>query len=308
MSAATMTLPDASRCMPGVHRMPQPASRRVDATIGAQPKRPLLPGEGRLTFARVDGATALVGCAAASPLQILSPRRRGASAWAVLSNHGGGLVSGDRIALSVVVETGAVALVTSQAEGKVYRSRAAVAEQALDARVAAGGVLAWIPEPVSCFAGSRYLQKQRFVLEDGASLLFFDAVTAGRSARGERWNLDHYESRSEVRASGGLLLRDAIRLDPSSGPPAERMCRLRVIALVVAVGSAFAGFASRLLGEISAAPAERRPPLLVAASPLADGLLMRAGAERVEDLVAFLRTQLSFLSTTLGEDPFACKW
>ncbi len=303
-----MTLPEGSPCPPGVYRQPKPASHPVGSAVTVRREEPLRPGEGRLAFARVDGATALVGCAAASPLQILSPRRRGASASAVLSSHGGGLVSGDRIALSVEVGAGAVALVTTQAEGKVYRRRLAPSEQVLDATVAAGGILAYVPDPMSCFAGSCHVQRQRFALGADASLLLLDAVTAGRSARGERWSLERYQSRTEVRSEAGLLLRDALRLDSSCGPPADRMGRLRALALAVAVGPAFAVAAIRLLGEISAAAVERQAPLLVAASPLADGLLLRAGAERVEDLADFLRTRLSFLTATLGEDPFARKW
>ncbi len=288
--------------------MPQPASRRLDSAASIRPGEPLLPGEGRLAFARVEGATALVACAAASPLQILSPRRRGPSAWAVLSSHGGGLVSGDRVALTLEVGPGAVALVGTQAQGKVYRSHRAPAEQRVDAHVSAGGVLAFLPEPVSCFAGSRYLQRQRFALDPGASLLLADAVTAGRSARGERWSFERYESRSEIRAGAKLVLRDAILLEAAGGPLAERMGRLGSIAVLVLIGPAFAGAAGRILAGISSAPVERRSSLLAAASPLADGLLLRAGAERVEDLGAFLRAQLSFLETTLGEDPFARKW
>jgi urease accessory protein len=277
------------------------------SVIGPNRELPLAPGEGRIVFARVAGATALVSCAAASPLQILSPRRRGESAWAVLSSHGGGLVSGDQIGLSIEVGSGATGLVATQAEGKVFRS-AVPSRLLVEGRVRAGGLLALLPDPVSCYSGARYSQEQRFILEPEASLLFVDAVTAGRTARGERWALEHYQSRNEVKVGGELLLRDALELSSNGTLLPERMGRFQVFALAVAIGPAFADVARSLLDGVSHAAAERLSPVCVAASPLADGVLLRYGSERVEDFVATLRQHLSFLATKLGEDPFSRKW
>jgi len=288
-------------------RMAPPRAHPFSSDTKNGPTLTLAPGEGRIVFARVDGATALVSCAAASPLQILSPRRRGQSAWAVLSSHGGGLVSGDQIALSVEVREGATGLVTTQAEGKVYRS-AARSQFLVEACVHAGGVLAFLPDAVSCFAGARYAQGQRFTLATNASLLFVDAITAGRTARGERWALERYLSRNEVTVGGGLLLRDALELGPGGVPLAERMGAFQVFALAVLIGPAFAVAARSLLQQISSTAPERRAPLRVTASPLAEGVLLRYGAERVEDLGAALRNHLSFLSNHLEEDPFSRRW
>ncbi len=267
----------------------------------------LAPGQGQVVFARVDGATALVSAAAASPLQILSPRRRGTSAWAVLSNHGGGLVSGDRLALSVEVGSGAAGLITTQAEGKVYRS-AVRSQSRVEAHVRADGLLVFLPDAVSCFSGARYAQAQRFTLEPKASLLFVDAIAAGRTARGECWALQEYVSRNEVTTGDSLLLRDALELGPGGAPLAERMGPFQVFALAVVIGPAFTVAADRLLHQVSSAPAERRSALRVTASPLADGVLLRYGAEQIEDLGTAFRNHFSFLSTHLGENPFSRRW
>ena len=171
-----------------------------------------------------------------------------------------------------------------------------------------GGVLAFLPDAVSCFSGARYTQSQRFALEPNASLLFVDAVTAGRTARGERWALEQYASRNEVTVGGGLLLRDALDLGPGGLPLAERMGPFRLFALAVLLGPAFAGAARSLLQQISSTSADRQSPLRVTASPLADGVLLRYGAESVEDFSAALRNHFSFLSNHLGEDPFSRRW
>jgi urease accessory protein len=99
----------------------------------------------------VDGASAIVACAAASPLQLLSPSPRGRCAWIIPASHGGGLLAGDDVSLEVDVGDGAVALLSTQAGTKVYRSPGRVATQRLDARVGRDAVLAVLPHPVSCF-------------------------------------------------------------------------------------------------------------------------------------------------------------
>jgi urease accessory protein len=267
-------------------------------------------GAGRLRFASIDGATALVGCRAESPLKILVPRRRGRSAWAFLTTYGGGLVAGDHMELDVEVGAGATALLATQAETKVYRSSGgAAATQVLRARVARGGTLAVMPDPVSPFSGARYRQEQRCVLEDGASLLLVDALVAGRTACGERWAFESYRSRTEIASGGNLILGEALSLQPRGGASlADRMGRYNAFAFAVVVGPAFSTGASGLLDRWSRAPIEVGAPLLSTVCPLAGGALLRAAAVSAEHLARFLRDALSFVAEPLGDDPFQRRW
>ncbi len=274
----------------------------------------LPPGHGRLGFARIDGATALVLAEATAPLQILAPRGRGQSAWAFLVTHGGGLVAGDDIAVGVEVGPGATALLTTQAETKIYRALdGRGASQRLDARVGRGGSLAFLPDPISPFAGSRYEQRQRFDLATGASLLTVDAVVAGRSARGERWALDRFRGSTEVIVGGRQALCDAVALTsplPGLGARAlpARLGRFDAFALAIAIGPAFAAGAGGLLARIAARPVERAASVLAAVSPLEDGAFLRCAAASAEALTNFLREALAFAAAPLGEDPFARRW
>jgi urease accessory protein len=306
----------AIRAMSILHLPPRQAA---GCTASRHLAVPRARGQGRIRFARVDGATALVGAEATSPLQILTPRRRGPSAWAYLASHGGGLVSGDRVALDVEVGGGAIALIATQAETKVYRAAAGGgAEQRLTARVARGGVLALLPEPVSPFAGARHAARARFELEDGASLAVVDALVAGRSARGERWAFARHESRNEVSVGGRLVLADAVLLDPAwGGPLAARLGRFDAIAVAFALGPAFAGGARALLAQLADAPATAGAPghpaapaagVVMAASPLRDGLLLRCAADSAERLSGALRAALAFAAAPLGDDPFVRRW
>lgn len=268
------------------------------------------PGRGHLGFARVDGKTTLVSCSARSPLRVLAPRHRDGSAWAFLATHGGGLVAGDRIELTIDVGPGAVAMVATQAETKVYRSRSGLnCAQVLRARVARGGSLVLMPDPVSPFAGARYVQQQLFQVDEGASLLYVDALVAGRIARGERWAFDDYRSRTELNVGGRLLLGDALVLGRRAGPSlADRMGRYEALAVAALVGPAFAGGAAALLDRLGNARAEVRAPVLATASPLAGGAILRAAATTAEHLTRFLRESLSFVAELLGGDPFQHRW
>jgi urease accessory protein len=263
------------------------------------------PGAGRLEIAQVHGCSAVTGCAATSPLQLLVPRPRGQAAWIVAASHGGGLVGGDAVDLELSVGAGATACLGTQAETKVYRaSGAGGATQRLRATVGEGGLLALLPDPVSPYAASSYEQEQRFELAAGASLVVLDAVTAGRAARGERWGLASYRSRNEVRAAGETILADAVRLVAGEGPPLpRRLAGLELLATVIVLGPRVAGAARDLLRAIAEAPASADAPVLLAASPLAGGLFLRFGARAVEAGVAAIRSTLSFLAGPLDGDP-----
>jgi len=268
------------------------------------------PGRGALAFARVAGATALVRCQARSPLKILVPRQRGRSAWAFLATYGGGLVAGDRIEVTIEVGPGAVAMLSTQAETKVYRSPPGLScAQVLRAQVARDGVLLLLPDPVSPFAGARYVQEQQLELEEGASLLYLDALVAGRAARGEQWAFEEYRSRTEVKVRGDLLLGDALVLGPGAGPSlAHRLGRYQALAVAALMGPAFTGATAALLERVGRAPAEARAAVLATASALPGGALLRAAAVSAEHLTLFLREALSFVSELLGGDPFRHRW
>ena len=267
-------------------------------------------GAGRLAFARVDGASALVTAAPRARSRILAPRRRGSSAWAVLATHGGGLLEGDDVDLEVEVAEGAAAVLSTQAETKVYRSPGGrSARQRLAARVGEGGALALVPEPVSPFAGARYEQRQRFELAPGASLLLVDAFVAGRTARGERWAFERYRSQNEVRVGGRLALGDTLLLVPRApGELARRLDPFQAFALVVAVGPAFGSCAAALRGAVEALPCAAGAPLLATVSPVAGGVLARCAATTTEALGAFVRAAIAPAAGALGDDAFARRW
>jgi urease accessory protein len=251
----------------------------------------------------------LTRAVAASPLRVLNPQTAGTSSWVYLATYGGGLLGGDSLDVAIDAGPGAAALIATQASTKVYRSDQG-ASQRLRARAADGSLLVLLPDPVTAFSGSRYIQEQHLELEASASLVLLDWLTAGRMASGERWQFDGYTSRTFVRRAGTLLLHDAISLTPEDGGVAGRMNRFNCVATVVVTGPAVRAAAERLAGEIDTAPLARRADLLMSAAPLTggDGILVRLAGLSVEQVGGVIRRFLNFVPSLLGDDPWSCKY
>ena len=165
------------------------------------------------------------------------------------------------------------------------------------------------PDPVTCFAGSRYVQEQHIRMEPAANLVLVDWLTAGRVGSGERWQFTEYRSRTFVWRADRLVLHDGLVLAPEDGDLAGRMGRFNCLALAVVSGPALRATATRLAGSIGSAPAPRRAELLLSAAPLGDdGVVLRIAGVSVEQVGAALRQHLSVVTSLLGDDPWSCKF
>ncbi|MGA7119245.1 MAG: urease accessory protein UreD [Polyangiaceae bacterium] len=281
---------------------------KIDSTA-SPPSRPSTTkgaGRGSLAFRRSGGKTVLAESFATSPLRLLAPRNHGSGAWVFLANFGGGLVDGDRIDIRVDAEENSTAFVSTQAATKVYRSPNGCSQR-LDVQAADGAAVAIVPDPVICFAGARYDQEIAISLAPGASLVLFDGYTSGRAARGERWQFDHFESRTTIARGGRSVIVDATRLDPTAGPIAPRMGRFDAVLWLVAIGPRFEGVREAMLSPVPF-PSPGDSAVVAASSLGADVAVVRVAADRFESASRVLRPSFAALSRALGDDPFARKW
>ena len=266
------------------------------------------PGVGMLTVTRSGGRSLVHGAYATSPLRLLTPSNHGGAAWVYTSSYGGGLVDGDRIRLDIEIGEGAAAFVSTQASTKVYRSPQGT-QATISARIAPAGLLVLAPDPVVCFARSRYRQVQRFEVADGGTLVAIDWLSSGRRAFGERWMFDEYEATLEVRRAGRLLVHDALALRASDGSLAERLGRFEVLALVSLVGALVRAEAASIVSTVNARAVARNDELLIAATALGDeGCVVRIAGTSVERVGRTIRDLLRFVPALLGDDPWARKW
>ncbi|UZJ57361.1 hypothetical protein CBS101457_006681 [Exobasidium rhododendri] len=188
------------------------------------------------------------------PLKLISPRTssrdaslriaRQSSAMAeskavaalYIVGYGGGLVSGDVVSIDFDVGQHCTLLLLTQGSTKVFKMRgkhlgsaviSACTSQNLRCIVRPKATLINLPDPVTCFADSRYRQKQQFDLRcpHTSSLVLLDWFTPGRqhlaSKNGtkvlnENWAFDFYESRNEIRRGDKVIAREVATLERNS--------------------------------------------------------------------------------------------
>ena len=244
-------------------------------------------------------------------MKLLTPRSRGDSVWAYTSSFGGGMVAGDRTQLDVVVDAGARCFLGTQASTKIYRNPTCLpCSHQTTARVNDDAVLILAPDPVQSFAGSSYEQRQHFKLGKSANLVLVDWMSAGRTARSERWHFQRYLSRNEVERDGEKLLVDALLLDAAGGALDSKFRggRFNCLATLALIGPQLAGHARALLDWCAAQPVQPQTGLVFAASPLREGALLRLAGISVEEVGRAIHERLGFVSALLQDDPFSRKW
>jgi urease accessory protein len=290
------------------------ASAPVTRSTGSGPRaqgvasRPVA-GRAELSAVRsASGRTVVTRAYATSPLRLLMPANAGDAAWVYTSSFGGGLVDGDRLVVDADVGPGASVFLSTQASTKVYRSPRGTTTQ-VHARIGAGALLVAAPDPVVCFAESRYQQTQQFDLDAGATLVLVDWMTAGRHVSGERWAFDEYRSRLHVRQEGRPVVHDAVALLAAHGPLAVRMGRFNVTGVALLLGDRVQSAAAALLRALEGASLSRRADDLMAATPVgAGGCLLRFAGESTERMGRTLRACLNVVPHLLGDDPWSRKW
>jgi urease accessory protein len=233
-------------------------------------------GEGRSDVHRLRNA---------GPLRVMSPRHAGRAAWIVTSSLGGGLVDGDHTALDVEIDAGATAVITTQASTKAYKG---ATSQRVAIRVGEGATALVVPDPVVPYRGARLVQETRIELAPTASLVLIDVLTCGRVAYGERWAAAIDATLAISR--GALLLHDRIRIDGAGA-----MREYEALATVI------------LLGPL-AKHAGSTTGVLLASSPLGDGVMFRLAAAHVEQAIRSVRELAREACSAAGEDPWARKW
>lgn len=282
----------------------------------------------------VFNQSTVIGAYATSPMKLLTPCSRGQSVCTYASNFGGGLVAGDQTRLDLRLGKGARCFLGTQASTKVYRNPQLLpCGHVTHATLEAGALLVFAPAPVQPFADSSYIQRQEFHLAPGAGLVLLDWVTSGRPACGERWTFSHFSSRNELwRYLGAVneadarlttgesatelppteecIFLDSLCLDAAEGPLASthRTGRFNCFAMFLLIGELLQDLAVRLLETVGHLPVKSRGSLLISASPVRDGAVLRLAGEGVGEVEKYLRAQLAPLAGLLGEDPWRRRW
>lgn len=268
-------------------------------------------GHGSATIAHLANRSTITRLKASSPLKLLTPRAGGPAACIVTSTYGGGLLSGDAIQLHLELQEQTRCLLTTQASTKIYPADGqAVSTQALHATIEPGAILLNLPDALVPFAGSCFRGHQQMDLSPGASLVSLDWFSAGRSACGERWAMELFQTGTEVYLAGRCIFRDVLRLEQADGPVAGplRMGSVDCFATLLLIGPAVAAPAALLHDQIRQLSAGMHDDVLTAASVFGNadtaGTVIRLATRNgTESIARWLRRHLGFV-VELGAGEF----
>ena len=235
-----------------------------------------------------------------APLRLFRPRPApGDPPLGVIANLSGGVLGGDRLAVSVAADAGA--LITAQAAEKVYRSAGATARARTRLAVRAPAALEWLPQATILFDGARLDRRITLCVAPGARCLAGEILVLGRIGMGERLARGEICERWRVERAGRPLWIDALRLD---GDIAARLAArdgfagARCLATAVYVGDD----APRRLDDARAAAAA---PGLRAGATLVEGVLVARwlADDPAAARAAFGRFWAAFRALALGRPP-----
>jgi len=145
-----------------------------------------------------------------------------------LHNVSGGLLGGDRLQISICVRAGANVQVTTTGATRVYRPRpeAAPTFQENEFCIDEGALLEYVPDALIPYAGVRFAQRTSIRLGERAGLFWWEIVAPGREARGEMFQYERLELRTDVVALGKPIAAENVRLEP----------RLRAVSSLARLG------------------------------------------------------------------------
>lgn len=171
-----------------------------------------------LGFVARTGRTLLAKRSRHGPLAVQRPfYPEGAPCHCYLLHPPGGVVGGDVLEIEVTVGAGAHALLTMPGATKLYRSTGPLARQTQRLRVAAGGVLEWLPQENILFAGTRARLATQVELEPGARFIGWEVHALGRPANGERLETGMADLSLAIHRANRPLLLDRLRIAEGDG-------------------------------------------------------------------------------------------
>lgn len=156
-----------------------------------------------------------------------------------LGNVSGGIFGGDRLHLRANLNSGAQAMITTSGATRIYRPLEAAPQAVLDSEFTIGSdaLLEYLPDLVIPFRGARLLQRTKFALAAGATLLAWDVIAPGRAASGEVFAYERMKLATEISVCGKKILDDRLLFEPGRFPAALGQYRYLVTLIAVRAGS-----------------------------------------------------------------------
>ncbi len=170
-----------------------------------------------ITLKQKGKKTALGELRQAAPLRVIRPfyPEGEGPAHLYLLNTTAGILEGDRIEISLRLEKGSHAVVTTPAATRVHPTPSGEARQRTTLSLGPGAILEYLSEPVLPYAEAAFYQETEILLEEEAILFYVDLLGPGRLGRGESFAYRFYENQLRIVDPEGTIVQERFRLVPS---------------------------------------------------------------------------------------------
>lgn len=166
-----------------------------------------------LQFRRTPVKTVLASARHSGPLTVQRPfYPEGDTCHLYLLHPPGGIVGGDELDISVILEADSHTLITMPGASKFYRSHGPQARLSQRFDLAPNAILEWLPQDTIFFPGANARLHSVFHLQEGARLLAWELFCLGRPVMGETFSHGEISNRLEVWKDGTPLLIERLHL------------------------------------------------------------------------------------------------
>ncbi|MGQ0579695.1 MAG: urease accessory protein UreD [Betaproteobacteria bacterium] len=163
-----------------------------------------------LAYLMRGGRTILARRSSRGPLAVQKPLypEGDAVCHTIVLHPPGGIAGGDRMAITLNLQAGANALLTTPGATKWYRSAMLEAAQDVKITAVAGAVCEWLPQENIFFNAANARNAIAVSLESGAVFCGWDVMCLGRTASGERFESGSVRQRLCVTRAGQPMFEE----------------------------------------------------------------------------------------------------
>lgn len=168
-----------------------------------------------IEVANVQESSRLVSAKSVQPLKIFNPTSYCKTCHVMLSNYGGGMVSGDKINLAINCQDNSQLFLNTQANGRVFKTLDnKVAEQTIKGTVGENSIAVLFPDPIVLHSESTFHQIQHWDVKKSSLLFLVDWFNSGRMDMGEKFEFHSFKTALKVQLEGKTILQDQFCFDP----------------------------------------------------------------------------------------------
>jgi urease accessory protein len=223
-------------------------------------------------------------------------------------NSSPGLLAGDKLEISLQLETQTSLYLTDQAATKVHPmpKKDAKATINYDIEVEENGTLEFIPEPLILYQDAALEQTTQIKLHPTARLFLSEIILPGRLAKGEFYQFRHYFNRLQITSlTGELWFKEAMLLEGKLNPfkDSNLFASLPVLGNLIIV---LPQTDLKLLGDrLEDLEKANCLEMIVATSilPHNKGLLVRSLAKSTQHLKKYLKYALNCVRYLTNQSP-----